>query len=118
MKVYAAIGHFKDNKNMVCVAMTQLTKKAFMQDCYGNEFVPYVVITELMLEKFLACTDCMEIFDQVKKLTSNYRVWNDVTARPLSRLSRKALILPISLSPRFTPHVSPFTAKTSRNSPL
>ncbi|WP_289415023.1 hypothetical protein [Bacteroides acidifaciens] len=79
MKVYAAIGHFKDNKNMVCVAMTQLTKKAFMQDCYGNEFVPYVVITEPMLEKFLACADCMEIFDQVKKLTSNYRVWNDVT---------------------------------------
>lgn len=49
-----------------------------MQDCYGNEFVPYVVITEAMLEKLLACSDCMEIFEQVKKLTSNYRMWNDL----------------------------------------
>lgn len=79
MKVYAAIGHFKDSKNMVCVAMTQLTKKAFMQDCYGNEFVPYVVVTEPMLIKLFACSDCMETFEQVKKLTSNYRIWNDVT---------------------------------------
>ena len=78
MKVYAAIGHIRDNKNMVCVAMTQRTKKDFMTDCYGNEFVPYVVITEAMFEKFLACAACMEIFNQVKKLTSNYRIWNDV----------------------------------------
>ena len=78
MKVYAAIGHFRYNKNMVCVAMTQRTKKDCMTDCYGNEFVPYVVITEAMFEKFLACADCMEIFNQVKKLTSNYRIWNDV----------------------------------------
>lgn len=79
MKVYAAIGHFRDNKNMVCVAMTQNTKKAFMQDCYGNEFVPYVVITESMLDKLFACDNCMDIFEQVKKMTSNYRVWNEVT---------------------------------------
>lgn len=79
MKVYAAIGHFRDNKNMTCVAMTQRTKKDFMTDCYGNEFVPYVVITEPMFEKLLACEDCMDIFEQVKKMTSNYRVWNDVT---------------------------------------
>ena len=78
MKVYAAIGHFRDSKNMTCVALTQRTKKDFMTDCYGNEFVPYVVITEKMLEKLLAA-DCMELFDQVKKMTSNYRVWNDVT---------------------------------------
>lgn len=78
MKAYAAIGHFKDSKNMTCVAMTQPTKKDFMTDCYGNEFVPYVVITETMLEKLLACDDCMDIFEQVKKMTSNYRVWNDV----------------------------------------
>lgn len=64
---------------MVCVAMAQRTKKDFMTDCYGNEFVPYVVITEPILAKLLACADCMEIFEQVKKLTSNYRIWNDVT---------------------------------------
>ncbi len=78
MKVYAAIGHFKDSENMVCVAMTQRTKKDFMTDCYGNEFVPYIVITEKMFEKFLACNDCMEIFEQVKKMTTNYRIWNRV----------------------------------------
>lgn len=78
MKVYAAIGHFKDNKNMTSVALTQQTKKAFMQDCYGNEFVPYVVITESMLEKLLSCEDEFDTFQQVKKLTTNYRVWNDV----------------------------------------
>ncbi len=75
MKVYAAIGHFKDSKNMTCVAMTQRTKKDFMTDCYGNEFVPYVVITEKMLEKLFTCED---VFEQVKKMTTNYRVWNDV----------------------------------------
>ena len=77
MKAYAAIGHFKDNKNLTSVALTASTKKSFMQDCYGNEFVPYVVITESMLKKLLDC-DCMGLFDQVKKLTTNYRVWNDV----------------------------------------
>lgn len=78
MRVYVAIGHFKDSKNMTCVAMTQRTKKDFMTDCYGNAFVPYIIITEKMLEKFLACNDCMDIFEQVKKMTTNYRVWNDV----------------------------------------
>ena len=29
----------------------QRTKKAFMRDCYGNDFVPYVVLTEVMAEK-------------------------------------------------------------------
>ena len=73
--VLLAILH-RENPKTPCVSSAYEIQ--LMQDCYGNEFVPYVVITELMLEKFLACTDCMEIFDQVKKLTSNYRVWNDV----------------------------------------
>lgn len=46
MNVYVAIGHFKGSKNLTCVALTQVTKKAFMVDCYGNEFIPYVVLTE------------------------------------------------------------------------
>lgn len=50
-------------------------KKAFMNDCYGNEFVPYVVLTEKMLSKIQSCTD---IYEQVKKMTTNYRVWNNV----------------------------------------
>lgn len=77
MKMYVAIGHFKDNENITSIAMTQTTKKAFMRDCYGNEFVPYVVLTETMLEKVLSL-DAMDLWDQVKKLTSNYRVWSQV----------------------------------------
>lgn len=76
MNVYVAIGHFKGSKNLTCVALTQVTKKAFMVDCYGNEFIPYVVLTEKMLDKIQSCDD---IFAQVKKMTTNYRVWNDVT---------------------------------------
>ena len=75
MNVYAAIGHFKGNENITCVALTQTTNKAFMNDCYGNEFVPYVVLTEKMLSKIQSSAD---IYEQVKKMTTNYRVWNDV----------------------------------------
>ena len=75
MNVYAPIGHFKDSKNITAVALTQTTKKAFMNDCYSNEFVPYVVLTEKMLSKIQSSAD---IYEQVKKMTTNYRVWNDV----------------------------------------
>ena len=81
MKTYIAIGHFKDNKNMVSAAMTASTKKDFMINLYGNEFVPYVVLAENMVEKLRAAAasdDCFGVYDQVKKLTTNYRVWNDV----------------------------------------
>lgn len=75
MKVYAAIGHFKGNSNMTSVASVQNTKKDFVTDLRGNEFVPYIVITEKMLEILFTCDS---VFEQVKKMTSNYRVWNDV----------------------------------------
>lgn len=81
MKAYIAIGHFKDNKNLVSVAMTANTKKDFMSNLYGNEFVPYVVLTESMVEKLhatCAADNDFGIYDQIKKLTTNYRVWNDV----------------------------------------
>lgn len=79
MKVYAAIGHFKGSENIQSIAMTQRTKKEFMTDCYGNEFVPYVVLTEKMIAKIQAATYEMDVFEQVKKMTSNYRVWGTVT---------------------------------------
>ena len=75
MRVYAAIGHFKGSKNMTSVAMTHNTKKGFITDLHGNEFVPYIVITEKMLKKLFTCDS---VFEQVKKMTSNYRIWNDV----------------------------------------
>lgn len=82
MKVYVAIGHFKDNENITSVALQQNTKKDFMIDLYGNEFVPYVVLTESMIEKLralIAADECFGVYEQVKKLTTNYRVWNEVT---------------------------------------
>ena len=78
MNAYIAIGHFKDSENTTTVALMQRTKKAFMRDCYGNDFVPYVVLTETMAEKVLHL-DHMALWDQVRKLTSNFRKWNEVT---------------------------------------
>ena len=78
--IYAAIGHWKDSKDICSIVSTQATKKDFMRDCYGNGFVPYVVLTEAIIEKiFNGENDGMEIFEQVKKMTSNHRVWNPVT---------------------------------------
>ena len=67
-------------KMMVCAArLTQRGHKIKSLDdfmaLYGNEFVPYVVLTEKMLSKIQSCTD---IYEQVKKMTTNYRVWNNV----------------------------------------
>ena len=78
MNAYLAIGHFKDSKNVTCIAAQQATKKDFMHDCYGNEFVPWVVITEKTFERLSKCDDELATWEIVKKLTSNYRVWNDV----------------------------------------
>jgi len=78
MNAYIAIGHFKDSENITTVALMQRTKKAFMRDCYGNDFVPYVVLTEAMAEKVLSM-DSFALWDQVRKLTSNFRKWNEVT---------------------------------------
>lgn len=74
MNVYAAIGHFKGTENITCIALMQSSKKEFMTDCYG-----YVILTEKMLNKIQACTYSMDIFDQVAKMTTNYRVWKKVT---------------------------------------
>lgn len=82
MNAYIAIGHFKDSENTISVAMTAHTKKDFIADLRGNEFVQYVVLTESMVETFraiLAADDCFGVYEQVKKLTTNYRVWNQVT---------------------------------------
>ena len=48
-----------------------------MRDCYGNDFVPYVVLTEAMVEKVLSLNG-MALWDQVRKLTSNFRKWDEV----------------------------------------
>lgn len=77
MKKYIAIGHFADSKNMTSVAMSTTSIKNFREDCGGNNFIPWVVISEKKFE-ILKNADAFDLFDEVKKLTSNYRRWNDV----------------------------------------
>ena len=77
MKVYAAVGHFKGCENMKAVAMQCTSKSNFVVNLRGNEFVPYIVITENMLEK-LKTMDNWELYKQVRKMTTNYRLWNDL----------------------------------------
>ena len=77
MKKYLAIGHFNDSENMVSVAMPANTIKDFRDDLGGNGFIPWAIISEKKLE-VLKSADCFELFDEVKKLTTNYRRWNDI----------------------------------------
>ena len=77
MKKYLAIGHFDDSKNMTSVAMASMSNKSFREDLAGNGFVPYVVISDKKME-VLKNTDSFDLFDEVKKMTSNYRRWNDI----------------------------------------
>lgn len=75
MKKYLAIGHFKECKNMVSVAMKCNTKESFKQNLTGNEFVAYVVITESKFNK-IKYLDSFDLYEEVKKMTTNYRKWN------------------------------------------
>ena len=78
MKKYLAIGHFNDSENMVSVAMQASTIKNFRENLDGNGFVAWAIISEKKMET-LKNADCFELFEEVKKLTSNYRRWNDIT---------------------------------------
>ena len=78
MKRYVAIGHFKGSENMVSIAEQTNSVKAFKDDLRGNAFVDYAVITESKMNK-LRTADAEGIFEEVKKMTTNYRVWLDVT---------------------------------------
>lgn len=77
MKTYAAIGHFKDCTYMTSVAMQCSSVKNFRENLMGNEFVAYAIISEKKLET-LKTKDSFELWDEVKKLTTNYRKWNDL----------------------------------------
>lgn len=77
MKKYLAIGHFKGNKNITSVAMTNNTLADFRIDLSGNEFIPYVIFTEKSVYD-LASVDSFDLFDVIKKKTTNYRQWNNI----------------------------------------
>lgn len=78
MKRYLAIGHWKENKNMTCVAMRATTIKNFRDNLGGNGFIPYVIISEKKMETIMNTSSGFDLFEEVKKMTTNYRVWNDV----------------------------------------
>lgn len=78
MKKYLAIGHWRENKNATfCVAMEANSIKDFRDNLNGNEFVPYVVISEKKMEVLRNVSE-FELWEEVKKMTSNYRKWNVV----------------------------------------
>lgn len=76
-KKYLAIGHWGDSKNTSCVASAAYTMKDFRDDLGGNDFIPYVILSEKKLGE-IEKADEMELFYIVKKLTSNYRKWNEI----------------------------------------
>lgn len=78
MKKYIAIGHWVGCKNITCVTSTNSSDKWFREDLKGNGFVPYVTFSEKKFESFKTM-DLLEIFYEVKKLTSNYRRWCEVS---------------------------------------
>ena len=77
MKKFLAIGHWGDSKNTTCVASTARTMKDFRDNLGGNDFIPYVILSEKKLKE-IESADGMDLFYIVKKLTTNYRKWNEI----------------------------------------
>lgn len=78
MRKYLAIGHFKGSENMVSVAMQTTNEKSFRENLIGNEFIAWAVITEKKMETLKNTDDYFGLWEEVKKLTGNYRKWNDL----------------------------------------
>lgn len=79
MNKYLAIGHFKGSENMTSVALQAKTVKNFKEDLSGNEFVAWAIITEKKMETLKSTLyNSFGLWDEVKKLTGNYRKWNDL----------------------------------------
>lgn len=79
MKKYIAIGHFKGSENMTSVAMACTSRKNFEANLKGNEFVAWAVIGDRKMEALRSnIDDSFGLWDEVKKLTGNYRKWNDL----------------------------------------
>lgn len=83
MNFYIAIGHWGEGRDTITSLVNcNHTMKDFRRDLKGNGFIPYVVLTEKRFQKMLEAKnadECFGLFDLVKSLTSNYRVWNLVT---------------------------------------
>ena len=79
MHVYVAIGHFKDEANcMRIIVFADTTKANFYKNCQGNAFAACAVLTEKQVNNIINATDIFERWEMIKKLTNNYRKWNEL----------------------------------------
>lgn len=78
MKKFVAVGHWDGNQNTTSVAMSNNSKKDFALDLICNGFRAYVVLTEKTFNE-MKNLNAFELYEKVKKQTSNYRKWATVT---------------------------------------
>lgn len=79
MKKYIAIGHFKGSENITSVAMGCTSRKNFVDNLKGNEFIAWAVMGERKLNALRKnIDDYFGLWEEVKKLTGNYRRWEDL----------------------------------------
>lgn len=76
MKKFLAIGHWRETPDATTsVAEKCSSIKSFREDLSGNAFVPYVIISEKKLNVLETSDD---VFEEVKKMTTNYRKWDEI----------------------------------------
>ncbi len=79
MKKYIAIGHWRESMDAtISIATTGTSLKDARHTYAANEFVPYVIISEKKFNEMKDATS-IEVFEQIQKMTSNYRKWNLIT---------------------------------------
>lgn len=78
MKKYIAIGHWDGNENTTSTACMEDTKAKFAETLKLNGFRAYIILTEKAFDEMKAL-DCFALYEKVKKLSSNWRKWNEVT---------------------------------------
>lgn len=79
MKKYIAIGHFKENENMTSAAMESENRKNFEYELKRNGFVAWAVIGRRKMEVIKeTINQGFGLWEEVKKLTTNYRRWDDI----------------------------------------
>ncbi len=76
MKMYGAIGHFKESKNITFVTHKNHSMKDFKTDLKGNAFVPYMIVTSATMH---AIRNDADVWEMVKRKVTNYRKWEEVT---------------------------------------
>ena len=77
MKKYVAIGHWYNSHNTTCAVGEANSVAEFRADLKCNGFRTYVVLSDRKLAECKNASE-FELFDIIKKLTTNYRKWNEV----------------------------------------